>query len=54
MKNVYHLLKHPLLIIGTRIIIDDWNAINNSMLMKKGNKCCICIIKRANNLRQFF
>jgi len=44
--------KTHLLIIVSRIIIDDWNAINKGMLLKKNNKCCISIIKETNNLRQ--
>jgi len=38
--------KTHLLIIVSRIIIDDWNAINKGMLLKKNNKCCINNIKR--------
>ena len=42
--------KASLLIIVSAVIIDDWNAINNGMLV--GKKCCIGIIKGTNNLRQ--
>jgi len=38
-----------LLIIISRVILDDWNAINKSMLVEKNNKCCICIIKGQKN-----
>ena len=36
------------------IVINDWNAINNGMLVEKSNKYCIVIIKGTNNLRWFF
>jgi len=38
------------IIIG--VVIDDWNTINEGVLVKKNNKCCIDIIKEINNLRQ--
>lgn len=34
-----------LLIIISRVVIDDLNAINNGTLMEKNSKCCIDIIK---------
>jgi len=37
--------------MGSEIIIEDWNAINNGMLMEKSSKYCNAIIKRTNNLR---
>ena len=46
--------KTPLLIIVTRVVIKDRNAINKGMLVEKNNKCCIGIVKGKNNLREKF
>jgi len=46
--------KTPLLIIVTRVVIKDRNAINKGMLVEKNNKCCIGIVKGINNLREKF
>ena len=37
--------KTPLLIIVTRVVIKDRNAINKGMLVEKNNKCFISIIR---------
>jgi len=43
-------IKTLLLIIFS--VIDDWNAINMSMLLNNTNKYCIDILKEINNLRK--
>jgi len=45
-------IKTSLLIIVSRVVIDDWKTINKSMLVEKYSKCCIDIIKTTNNLRK--
>jgi len=52
MVNYVSFTKTLLLIIVRGVTIDDWNAVNKSILMETNNKCCINIVKKTNNLRQ--
>jgi hypothetical protein len=54
MVNYVSFSKTLLLIIVREVAIDDWDAINKSVLIEKNKKCCIDIVKKTNNLRQFF